>query len=320
MILEFRPFKLFGARRLQATLLSVVIAGLASCAAVRDTGPQAATPSYVSRSEVPPRIALVLSGGSVRGFAHLGVLRVLESHGLKPDLIVGCSAGSIVGALYASGLTTRAVEDSLGKMSFNLLGDVAIPGIGFLTSPLGLVHGDRIHQFVDRNSLGHAIESFPIRFAAVATDLGTGAVAIFNTGDVGLAVQASSAIPGLVAPARISGRLFSDCQISSPLPVRVARQLGAKIVIAVDVVYPPEDAGLTSSLRVAFQAFSIATYRLAQWEGAEADLVLAPVLSRTAGQFGLDDRSAIVEAGALAAEANLPRLRALFGVSEGPVR
>lgn len=289
-----------------------MLAALASCASVRDTGPQAATPSYVFRKDVSPRVALVLSGGSMRGFAHLGVLRVLESQGLKPDLIVGCSAGSIVGALYASGLSVGAVGDALGKLSPSLLGDLAIPGIGFLASPLGLVHGERIHQFVDRSVLSHTIETFPIPFAAVATDLGTGAVAIFNAGDVGLAVQASSAIPGLVAPTRISGRLFSDCQISSPLPVRAARLLGAKIVIAVDVVYPPEDAGLTSSLRVAFQAFSIATYRLAQWEGAEADLVLTPVLPRTTGQFGLEERGAIVEAGALAAETNMPRLRALF--------
>ena len=133
--------RLLGAMPLLAALMSVILAALASCAGVRDADPKTGMPSYVSRNDAPPRVALVLSGGSVRGFAHLGVLRVLESNGLHPDLIVGCSVGSIVGALYASGLDARAVGDALGKLSSNLLGDLAIPGIGFFAEPAGLGAG-----------------------------------------------------------------------------------------------------------------------------------------------------------------------------------
>ena len=242
----------------------------------------------------------------------MGVLSVLEAAGLKPDLIVGCSAGSLVGALYASGLTAAQVSGALDDFDLTSIGDIAVPGLGFLPSPLGLLRGDRLHEFMDKHAPIHALEKFPIRFAAVVTDLETGAAIAFNAGHAGLAVQASSAVPVLFAPARIEGRLYSDCQLTSPLPVGMARRLGASRVIAVDVVYPPEDAGLTSSMRVAFQALSIATFRLKEWEAAGADLVIAPDLPKTSGQLGLAEKDKILAAGAQAAEAVLPRIRSLF--------
>jgi NTE family protein len=236
----------------------------------------------------------------------------LEANGMKPDLIVGCSAGSVIGALYASGLDSRGLDQALEKMDANVFGELAIPGLGFLSSPLGLVQGEGLHAFVDRSARRHVIEEFPIKFAAVATDLGTGLPTLFNSGDVGLAVHASSAVPGLITPAKIAGRIYSDCQISSPLPIRAAKRLGARKVIAVDVVYPPEDAVLTSALRVTFQALTIATYRLKESELGEADLVISPDLPSTSGQFGFSDRTMIIEAGARAAQAALPGIRTLF--------
>ena len=218
----------------------------------------------------------------------------------------------ITGSLYASGLDSVEVERALEHLDQRVFGDIALPGIGFLASPLGLVRGDGLHDFIDRYAKRHAIEDFPIRFAAVATALESGEPVIFNAGDVGLAVKASSAIPGLIAPARIGGRLYSDCQVSNPLPVRAARRLGAQRVIAVDVVYPPRDAGLTSSVRVMFQALNIATFRLKEWEAAGADLIIAPELPKTSGQFGFSDRGMLTEAGARATERMLPQIRTLF--------
>lgn len=284
---------------------------LSSCATTESEGWQSEPPRFVAESRTAP-VALVLSGGSARGFAHAGVLKVLEANGLRPDLIVGCSAGSIIGSLYASGLDAAQVERAVASLDTSAFGEVAVPGLAFLSSPLGLLRGDRLHGFIDRNVARHRIEDFPIRFAAAATNLESGQPAIFNAGDVGLAVQASSAIPGLLAPARIGGQLYSDCQVSNPLPVLAARLLGARRVIAVDVVYPPGDAGLTSSVRVMFQAFTIATFRLKEWEATGADLVIAPDLPRTSGQFGLADRPMLIEAGARATERLLPQIRALF--------
>lgn len=257
-------------------------------------------------------VALVLSGGAARGFAHVGVLKVLEANGLKPDLVVGCSAGSIVGALYASGRVATEVEAALETLDLSTFGDLAVPGLGFLQSSLGLVSGERLHQFVNRHAAGHRMEDFPIRFAAMATDLETGEAIAFNAGDVGFAVRASSAVPGLITPARIGARMYSECAMSSPLPIAAARRLGASKVIAVDVVYPPEDARLTSSMRVLFQALTIATYRLKESELAGADVVISPELPKTSGQLGFADRKVVTEAGAKAAEAKLTELRGLF--------
>lgn len=259
-----------------------------------------------------PAVALVLSGGAARGYAHIGVIKVLEANGLKPDIIVGCSAGSIVGALYASGLSADELERSIASLDSSSFDDWALPGIAFLASPLGLFKGERIHEFVDSHVKHHMIDAFPIRFAAVATDLASGAVAVFNSGDVGQAVRASSAVPGVITPARISGRLYGDCQISSPLPVAAARLMGGKKIIAVDVIYPPEDAGLTSVLRVLWQTFAISTYRLKEFELAQADVVIAPQLPRTSGQLSFADRERIISAGEMAATSALPRVRELF--------
>lgn len=260
-----------------------------------------------------PRVALVLSGGAARGFTHVGVIKALEANGLKPDLVVGASAGSIVGALYASGLSAREVESAIERMSAATFADLSLPGLGLVPGSLGMFRGEELHRFIDREVRHHRIEDFPVRFAAVATDLATGSPAIFNAGDVGRAVSASSAVPGLIAPARIGSRLYGDGQISSPVPVEAARKLGALRVVAVDVIYPPADAALTSSMRVVFQAFTIAAYRIKQFEIAMADALIAPDLGHTTGQWSFNERGRLVAAGEDATIRALPVLRPLFG-------
>lgn len=254
----------------------------------------------------------MLSGGSARGFAHAGVIKALEANGLRPDLIVGSSAGSVIGALYASGLSAAELEGALERLDATVFSEIAVPGLAFLPSPLGIVRSEGVHRFIDKEARQHHMEDFPIRFAAVATDLLTGEPEIFNAGDVGRAVSASSAVPGIITPPRIRGRLYGDGQLSSPLPVRTALALGARVVIAVDVIYPPEDAHLTSALRVLFQAFAITTYRLKQWEIAAADSVIVPDLGRTSGQWSFGDRERLIAAGEAATLKAMERLRPLF--------
>ena len=289
----------------------VAIAGVTEARAQQE-GP---APSFVAPkvgSASQGAVALVLSGGAARGYAHVGVIKVMEANGLRPDIVVGCSAGSIVGGLYASGLTMAQLDHAIGSLDVSTFDDLAIPGVAFLDSPLGLFKGDGLHAFLDKALKHSLIEQFPIRFAAVATDLATGEVAIFNAGDAGMAMRASSAVPGVIAPAKIAGKLYSDCQVSSPLPVLAARRMGATKIIAIDVIYPPQDAQLSSMVRVVFQSMTISTYRLKEFELAMADVVIAPVLPRTSGQLGFADRSRIIEAGAAAAREALAPLRKAF--------
>ena len=286
---------------------------LAGCVSLKASPDVIREPFYDPPAPLPGAgVALVLSGGSARGFAHAGVIKALEANGLRPDLIVGSSAGSIVGALYASGLTAAELGSALERLDATVFSEIAVPGLAFLPSPLGIVRSDGLHRYVDQEAKRHHMEDFPIRFAAVATDLQTGEPQVFNAGDVGHAVSASSAVPGIITPPRIRGRLYGDGQLSSPLPVRIARTLGARVVIAVDVIYPPEDARLTSTLGVLFQAFVITTYRLKEWEIAAADSVIVPDLGRTSGQWGFGDRERLIAAGEAATLKAMARLRPLF--------
>ena len=229
---------------------------LAGCATFEPPLKRGANPSFVQPDPLPPErpgVALVLSGGAARGYAHIGVIKVLEAEGLRPDIVVGSSAGSIVGALYASGLSADELERALSELGWGSFNDWVLPGLGFLPGAMGFIKGEKLRRFVLDRVKHDRIEDFPIRFGVVCTDLRVGTIELFNAGEVSLAVLASSAIPGIVNPVEISGRLYGDGQISSPVPVQAARRLGAKRIIAVDVIYPPDDAFLYSAPSVVFQ-------------------------------------------------------------------
>lgn len=299
----------------RAVALAIAALAAAACATFAPQRQGGPAPAFVP----PPKhilerggLALVLSGGAARGYAHVGVIRVLERNGLRPDLIVGTSSGSVVGALYASGLSAQDLERAIGRLDRRAFSDFVLPGLGFFPGEMGFIKGDRLHAFIDENVRHHLIEDFPIRFAAVATDLRSGVPVAFNTGDVGSAVRASSAAPGIITPVEIDRRIFGDGQISSPLPVHAARLLGATTVIAVDVIYPPDDAFLYSAASVVFQAFTISIYRLKEWERAQADIVVEPDLGRTSGQWSFGERERLIAAGERAAVEALPRLKLLF--------
>lgn len=243
-------------------------------------------------------VALVLSGGAVRGFAHIGVLQALDELGLAPDLIVGTSAGSLVGAGYAAGLNAGQIELAMRSLNWSVMSDWVLPQLGqpFLKGELGLVRGERLQRFADELVRHRSIDALPRRLAIVATDLQSGVPVVFTTGNVGLAVRASSAIPGVFVPPVINGRRYIDGQVSSPLPVMAARALGADVVIAVDVTYPPEDAIITTTPDVVFQAFMIASQRLVKTELQGADLVIRPRIPPS-NQLGMEDRKKLMEAG-----------------------
>jgi NTE family protein len=262
------------------------------------------------------RTALVLSGGAARGFAHLGMLRVLEREGLKPDLVVGTSAGAVVGAMYASGMSVNEIERAAELLDWTVLFDfdpmrAVLGGLG-----LGLVPGLRLEQFL-RRYLSAPIERFPLAFAAVAADMESGDVVALNHGDAARAVRASCAVPGVYAPVRVGGRLLGDGQIVSPLPVRTARRLGAVRVLALDVVYPPHQSEMSSPVSMLFQSLIVSGWRHVLAERALADLVIVPEI-RATSQLGLGSRGWIMDVGEKAAQARITEIRSLFALSDEP--
>ena len=176
-----------------------------------------------------PRIALVLGSGGPRGFAHVGVLKVLEENGIKPDMVIGSSVGAMVGALYASGLPVRELERralDLDLKSFFIEWRV-LRGLP--------ASGEAVQHYVNGAVHGKAIEELPLRFAAAATRASDGRLVVFNRGDPGLAVRASGASPGQFEQVKIGDEYYLDGDEASPVPIVAARALGAKVVIAVDV-------------------------------------------------------------------------------------
>ncbi len=189
-------------------------------------GPNA--PSFVAPLPFAPRLALVLAAGGQRGFAHVGVLRALREIGIKPDLVVGASVGALIGSAWAAGLPVERIESIAFDLDFRSM---------LRWSPTGgaRLEGRRIGALLD-DALGVVrFERLATRFAVVGTDRASGQPVAFNYGLIAPAVQASCAVPGWFAPVRIRGREVIDGDVSSPLPVKVARALGAQRVIAVDV-------------------------------------------------------------------------------------
>ena len=302
-------------------LAAVTAPWLGGCATTYfDRAPPAASPLDEPGFVAPPKgtqraCALVLSGGAARGFAHLGVLRFLEHEGLRPDLVVGSSAGAVVGALWASGMTVAEIERAVDQLDWSVVFDfdpvrAVLGGIG-----LGLVRGDSFEQFL-RQYLSKPIESFPTPFAAVATDMENAETVALNHGDAAKAVRASCAVPALYVPVRARGRLLADGQVTSPLPVPSARLLGAVNVLAVDTIFPPQHSEMTNPMSMLFQSLIVSGWRHLLVERTQANLVISPEI-RTSAQLGLRSRSWVIEAGEKAALDRAVEIRRLFA---GPAK
>lgn len=263
------------------------------------TAPPVAAPPAV---RPPPKIALALGGGAARGFAHIGVIKALEAQGISADIVVGTSAGSVVGALYAAGHNGFEIQALAIEMEEGQLNDWSLPNRGFLKC-------EALQDFINRAVKRRPLEKLPRLFAVVATDLHSGEMIVFRTGNTGMAVCASSAVPGLFQPVTVSGREYVDGGLVSPVPVRVARSLGADFVIAVDISDKPQHGKTESTLDVLMQTFTIMGQSISRNELPEADTVIRP---NTAGLSSTDmkDRHRAVLEGEKAVAAILPELKA----------
>lgn len=255
------------------------------------------------------RVALVLSSGGLRGLAHLGVLRALERQGLAPDLVVGSSIGAIIGVAYAAGWQVsqtleRPVPDALD------------PWGSWLASPAW--RSQALEVFVAEVVGGRRIEDLPRRFVAVATERNTGCLVLFGAGDAARAVAASSALPGALAPVTIGGGTFADGGLGAPLPVRVARALGAERVIAVDTTFHAEREVPLGLIDSVLHAGLVMSRHLSLPDRDSADLLIEPRLPPVP-EVTLANREQLVLAGERAALAQMDRLRRLFA-ADVPVR
>ena len=250
----------------------------------------------------PPRLGLALGGGAARGFAHIGVIQVLEENGIQPDLVVGTSAGSLVAALYASGRTGLDMGTLAQTMDEGAITDWAFPS-------RGLIRGEALARYVREQTGGVNIEQMKMPLGIVATDLDSGVGVLFRRGDTGLAVRASSAVPAVFQPVKIGTREYVDGGLVSPVPVRYARQMGADLVLAVDISNPPEGAVTNDLMKMLLQTFAIMSRSINQFELREADLVLRPALAGVSSADFTARRRAII-AGREAALKALPELRA----------
>jgi NTE family protein len=248
-----------------------------------------------------PRIGLALGGGAARGFAHIGVIQVLEESGIKPDLVVGTSAGSLVAALFASGKSGAELATLADSMDESAFTDWSFPG-------RGLIRGEALAKYVRDNTGARAIEQMRTPLGIVATDLDSGQPILFQRGDPGVAVRASSAVPAVFQPVRIGTHEYVDGGLVSPVPVRFARQMGAELVIAVDISAAPDGNATGDPMRMLLQTFAIMGRSINSFELRDADVVLRPKLPGVSGADFTSRKKSIL-AGREATLAQLAALR-----------
>ncbi|TAK76311.1 MAG: patatin-like phospholipase family protein [Aquabacterium sp.] len=254
---------------------AAALAPLAACSTLGPSpapAPAAAVPVLPRPAPRPPRIGLALGGGAARGFAHIGVIQVLEEQGIRPDLVVGTSAGSLVAALYASGRTGTELAALAAEMNEGSITDWMFPG-------RALLRGEALARYVREKTGGRNIEQMKLPLGVVATDLDSGEPILFRRGDPGAAVRASSAVPALFQPVTIGGREYVDGGLVSPVPVRFAREMGADVVIAVDISAEPAGNPTTDAMKMLLQTFAIMSRSINHYELREADVVARPKLA-----------------------------------------
>lgn len=249
-----------------------------------------------------PVVALALGSGGDRGFAHIGVIKVLEANNIKVDLVLGTSAGSVVGALYAGGYDGVALEKLALEMDREKLKD-------FDFSRRGYVRGEQLQDFINRALKNRSIEQLDKPFVAIATQLSSGRAVAFNRGNTGMAVRASSSIPGVFYPVIIQGEEYVDGDLKKPVPVTIAREMGADFIIAVDISQQPKDSpALLDIIDILKQSLRIMRQSILSQELASAQVVIRPVIGMTP-EIDAASKLHLIKAGEEAATAALPMIR-----------
>ena len=303
-------------KTLSGLVASALLAACTSAPVVPPVGGHEVT-EPASSVALPPqperrqaRIGLALGGGAARGFAHVGVIQVLEEAGLHPHYVAGTSAGSLVAALYASGKTGAELRRVAETMQEAEITDWMLPILN-----RGALRGEALAKYVNTQVGGKNIEQMKIPLGIVATDLKSGEVVTFRRGNTGSAVRASSAVPAVFQPVRIGDREYVDGGLVAPVPVKQAREMGANFVIAVDISSDPEGSQTGDTFQILMQTFNIMGKSINTLALREAEFVVRPPLTGVkSADFGARRRS--IEAGRSTMQAMLPQLKAKIAVFE----
>ncbi|MEA3084252.1 MAG: hypothetical protein QOC89_1949 [Paraburkholderia sp.] len=298
--------------------LAAASAMLAACTATgggkTDSTPVAATPTTntppLDKPQRPIRVGLALGGGAARGFAHIGVIKALEARNIQVDLVAGTSAGSVVGALYASGMNGFALNKLALTMDEASISDWAMP---FRTR--GFLQGIALQNYLNTTLNNRPIEKMVKPLGVVATDLKTGQPILFQRGNTGIAVRASCSVPSIFEPVKIGGHEYVDGGLVSPVPASFARRMGADFVIAVDISQRPETGLTASSFDVLMQTFTIMGQTIKAYElDKYADVVIRPNLAAMSGS-DFSQRNAAILAGEEAVAKLMPELQRKLATS-----
>lgn len=254
-----------------------------------------------------PRVALVLGGGSAKGFAHVGVLRVLEKEKIPIHMIVGTSVGSLIGGIYASNPDSFQLEWAAFKINKGDILDFSIA-----SSKMGPVQGTRIEAFVEQNAKVKLVEATKIPFYPVATDLNSGETLTLEKGSLARAIHASSAIPGVFVPVTFGGRTLVDGGVTSNIACDIARSKGADIVIAVNLQKDIKENDIGSVIDVIAQSISIMMHENTKSKLRYADVVIEPD-TKGVSMFDFSRKKVLMEEGIKATEKALPKIKALIG-------
>lgn len=283
--------KLFG-------ILVILIMVITSCAPQKEVQ----LPTKVEPpSRQPAKIAVVLGAGSSKGFAHIGVLKILESNKIPIHMIVGTSVGSVVGSFYAYGYDAFQLQ----KLSFTIekgdIVDLIIPDNGF-------VKGEKLEEFVNKTVKNTPIDKLKIPFYAVATDIQSGQEMVFGRGNTGMAVRASCSIPGVFRPVKIGDRMYVDGGVVSPVAVEVAKKFGADVVIAADISATADRSLPENTVDTILQSLNIMYSKLAIIQLSKADVVIRPKVGHIGSADFSKRHEAILEGERAAIEA-LPQIQ-----------
>lgn len=281
---------------------SIILYAVVCCSLII-SGCAATSPSKIP-SQRPAKIALVLGAGASKGFAHVGVLKILENSKVPIHMIVGTSVGSFVGSLYAYGYDAYALQKIALSLERSDIGELTMPDNGFLK-------GERLREYINTKTKFAPIEKLRIPFYAVATDIKTGKSVVFNSGNTAMAVQASCAIPGVFQPARFSGASYVDGGVVDPLAVDVARQNGADVVIAIDISSGIDSVVPTTTMETIMKSIQIMYSKMSQVPIGQADIVIKPIVGFV-GSADFSHRNEAIMEGEKAALAAMPAINALL--------
>ena len=290
--------------RLTALLRPCVILGLTALTACGSLPPRTAdTPATTTSAppSAPLKIGIALGGGAAKGFAHIGVIKMLEANGFAPAVVSGTSAGSVVGALYASGMNAFELQEKAVSLDEAKIRDLQL-------SSGGLVQGQKLEDYVNQQVQRKPLEQLSKPFVAVATRLEDGARTVFARGNTGQAVRASSSVPGVFQPVSIGGHDYVDGGLVEPVPVDAAREMGAEFVIAVNISADPSSQKNSGQGGVLLQTTAIMGQSINKMALARADVVIRPDLPDMGGS-DFASRNRAILAGEQATAAALPALR-----------